>query len=417
MLNIVIVNEVYPPEPVVSAQLGRDLAVHLAQADAQVMVLCPFPTRPLGAYYPEHINNRNVMVKREEGVEVVRVPSFTSPESRLFSRMRESFSFGWHVCRYLEQHCTQIDVVYANTWPVLSQAVIARFCWRRSIPLVLHIQDVYPEVLLGKFPKFAHRLVAFPLAALDRWIARQAAQVVVISENMRRTYLEGRGIAPDKVVTVSNWGDESRFVSVPTRATACERYGISEEKFTFLYLGNIGPMAGVEGLIDAFHVAQLKQSQLVIVGDGAVKEACVGRAKRLGAKDIHFISSPDVENVPLRQSLAHVCLLPLSKGAGMNSMPSKLPSYMFSAKPVLATIDAESDTARCIRAANCGWVGEPENTRWLAAKMVEVSALPVAELEAMGQSGRVYGLRHFSKAEGVKRLGNVVLDAGNRSIK
>ena len=51
MFKVAIINCVYPPEPVVSAQMGRDLAEHLAQNGARVTVLCPFPTRPFGAVY------------------------------------------------------------------------------------------------------------------------------------------------------------------------------------------------------------------------------------------------------------------------------------------------------------------------------------------------------------------------------
>jgi glycosyltransferase involved in cell wall biosynthesis len=416
MTNVTIINAVYPPEPVVSSQMGRCLAVFLGEAGAKVTVLCPFPTRPMGTRYPEYINNGCVMVRSEDGVEVVRLPSFTAPESKYLNRMRESFSFGRHVCHYLKKHLADVDVVYANTWPLLGQAFIARYCKRRGIPLVLHIQDVYPESLLCKLPLALRGVVALPLTTLDRWTVRQAARVVVISDNMRRTYVEGRGLAPEKVITVPNWMDESRFACLPKRADACGRYGVPKEKFTFLYLGNIGPVAGVEVLIEAFHAARMKQTQLVIVGDGSAKTACIERVERLGVSGVLFISDPDVGNVPLLQSLAHVCLLPLRKGAGMSSMPSKLPAYMFSAKPVLATVDEGSDTARCIRDANCGWVGDPENVFWLAGKMAEVTAMPVDALSLLGQRGRAYGLRHFSKSEGVRRLGAVVINAAKKAL-
>ena len=328
--------------------------------------------------------------------------------------MRESLSFGRHACRYMEQHLTNVDVVYANIWPLFGQAIVARYCKRAGLPLILHIQDIYPELLLKKLPGILREIAKVPLTALDRRTVQQAERIVVISENMRRTYVESRGLAPDKVVTVANWTDESRFDSLPSRADACTRYGVPEEKFTFLYLGNIGPMAGVEGLIEAFHAACLARAQLVIAGDGSAKVTCVQLVKRLDAKGVHFIPSPDVENVPLRQSLAHVCLLPLRKGAGMSAMPSKLPAYMFSAKPVLATVDAKSDTARCILAAQCGWVGEPENTEWLSKKMAEVASMPAEVLNKMGLSGREYGMTHFSKEQGVRRLSEIIVQGARQ---
>ncbi|MEI7989698.1 MAG: glycosyltransferase family 4 protein [Chloroflexota bacterium] len=411
MINVAIVSAVFPPEPLVSARLSLDLTIFLADNGAQATVLCPSPSRPVGAKFSGYLEPECVGVVHEAGVDVVRLHSFTAPESGIIGRMRESFSFGRHVCRYLDQHLADVDVVYANTWPLFSQALIACHCARRGIPLVLHIQDIYPESLLSKLPGLFGRVVALPLMALDRWTVRQSARVVVISENMRQTYVQGRGLAPEKVITIRNWVDESRFACLPAREAACEKYNVPENLFTFLYLGNIGPVAGVEGLIEAFHVARLNAAQLVIAGDGSAKAACVELAKRLSVSNIKFISDPDVENVPLIQSLGHIYLLPMRKGAGLSSIPSKLMAYLFSQRPVLATVDAEGDTARCIREANCGWVGEPENVHWLADKMAEVSSIPESALSALGQQGRAYGLRHFSKTEGVTRLGATILEA------
>jgi glycosyltransferase involved in cell wall biosynthesis len=153
----------------------------------------------------------------------------------------------------------------------------------------------------------------------------------------------------------------------------------------------------------------LEGTQLLIAGGGSSRLAAMELAAKLPAQSVHFISDPEARNVPLLQSMGHVCLLPMKRGAGMSSIPSKLPAYLLSAKPVLATVDAESDTARCIQEAECGWVGEPEQVKCLAHKMAEVAALPAAELAAMGQRGRAYGLKHFSKAKGVQRLADIVL--------
>jgi glycosyltransferase involved in cell wall biosynthesis len=410
-LQIAIVNTVYPPEPVVSAQMGRDLAIHLAQSGATVTVLCPYPSRPFGALYPNHTPRSVPQLSLEDGINVVRLPSFRAPQSRLLARMWESFSFGHHVCRYLKQHLPNLEVVYANSKPLVSQALIARYCSRWRVPLVWHIKDLYPESLLGKLPRPAYTLVAPPLISLDRWIAQQAFQTVVLSEGLRRVYMDSRSLAREKVTTIVDWVDERRFKPMPERGAACVRYGVSESKFTFLYLGNIGPVAGVELLIMAFNAAALPHAQLIIAGDGSAKAGCVQLVERLGVAGVKFISDPDAANVSLLQSLGDICLLPLRKGAGLSSIPSKVMAYLLSGKPVLATVDAESDTARCLREADCGWVGEPENVVWLTDKMKEVAAMPPSELAARGQRGLCYGERHFSKSSGVQRLADIVFAA------
>ena len=411
MLDIVIVNGVYPPEPVVSAQIGKDLAVCLANMRHNVTVLCPFPSRPMGVKYPDYKNINKAMVEQQSKIKVVRLPSYVAPESRIISRMRESCSFGWHVSRYMKRDSAVADVVYMNAWPLCGQALIAGYCARYGIPLVIHIQDIYPESLVNRLPDLCGRIVIPPLRALDKWIVRQAAHVVVISANMRETYVGGRGVIPKKVSIVPNWMDEGNFVSFQSRKEVCLKYGIPDDKFTFLYLGNIAPVADVEFLIKTFHSAGQQEAQLIIAGGGSARVACMELVSRIRAENVRFISPVTIDDAPLIHTLAHVCLLSMREGSGLSSIPSKLPSYMFAAKPVLATVDAESDTARFIQEAKCGWIGKAGDVEWLSAKMKETAKIPVEVLNNMGMRGREYGLRHFSKSEGVRKLAGIVLSA------
>jgi hypothetical protein len=176
-------------------------------------------------------------------------------------------------------------------------------------------------------------------------------------------------------------------------------------------LGNIGPVAGVDLLIRAFHFATIPSAQLLIIGDGAALTACRQLVNRIGAENILFISDPSVAQVPKLQSMADVCLLPVKRGAAMSSIPSKLPAYLFSTKPVLATVDADSDTARAIKDAGCGWVGEPEDQVWLSGKMQEVALMDEGELRSIGEKGHSFGLANFSKTQGVSRLAQIISES------
>ena len=401
----------FRPEPVVSACMAADLADYLAARGATVTVLCPQPSRPLGADFARYLKPGVALVTREGTVEVVRLPSFAAPRLQLFARFRESYSFGREVCRHLMALGEKPDVLYVNAWPLFGQALIARRARRECIPYVLQVMDIYPESLLNKLPGFLGRLLAPGLTALDSWVANGASYVSVISENMRRTYLGSRGTPAPKVVTVNLWQDERLFAELPSKQAACARYGVPADRFTFLYLGNIGPVAGVDFLIRAFHAAGLEAAQLVIVGDGSAKNACLDLVRLLSAGNVRFISDQEVANVPLLQSMADVCLLPMARGTGMSSIPSKLSAYMLSGKPVLATVETGSDTANVILQADCGWIGDSEDLHWLAAKMGEVSALAASALCSLGQNGRQFGLANFSKTNGVSRLGELILSA------
>ncbi len=416
-VRIVIVTAVYYPEPVVSARMGRDLATYFAKQGSSVTVICPQPSRPSNADYSRYKKYGSSINTQEDGFEVVRLPSFAATSSRLITRFYESWSFGKHVCSYLATNMRyQPDVLYINAWPLLAQAQIVHYASRKRIPVVLQIMDIYPESLLNRLPAVLRGMISMPLTLLDAWIARKVRSLVVISENMRRTYTEIRRIPPERVVTIPTWQNESIFDKAIERKEACQRYDIPDNLFTFLYLGNIGPVAGVDFLIQAFFEASIKSAQLLIVGDGSSKTVCVKLAAKLNASNVHFISDPNANNVPILQSMAHVCMLPLKSVAGKSSIPSKLPAYMFSAKPVIATVDKDSDTAYFIKQAECGWVGEPEDLRWLANKMREVARLSTDELALRGQHGQQFALCHFSKYQSVQRLAEVIMLAKSKPL-
>lgn len=412
LMRVTIVSCVFTPEPVVSARMSQELSSYLAQNGARVTVLCPQPSRLPAADYRHPRNLTNPITTYKDDIKVVRLPSFTAIHSKLLSRAWESYSFGRHVCSYLTKEKENPNVLYVNSWPLVSHTLIARFAIHKEIPIVLQIMDIYPESLLLRLPSPLRKLIAKPMIKLDRWNVRKAAKVIVISENMRQFYLQNRKMPPEKVVRINTWQDESLFEQLPSRQDGFVRYGVQNDRFSFLYLGNIGPVAGVDFLIQAFNLAAIENTQLLIVGDGSAKDKCVKMVDSLRIPNVRFISDPDVQNVPLIQSMSNVCLLPMKRGAGISSIPSKLAAYMFSAKPVLAAVDENSDTARAIFQAKGGWVSEPENIERLAAKMKQIVSVSHQELEKIGQNGREYGLLHFTKSKGVSRLAEIILTVG-----
>ena len=143
-----------------------------------------------------------------------------------------------------------------------------------------------------------------------------------------------------------------------------------------MYLGNIGPLAGIEVLFDAFAKADLKNARLVIAGSGPTKADLQQKSKRYSC-NIEFWEVP-AGKVPETQAQADVMLLPVKKGFANSSVPSKLIAYMFSAKPIIASVDAESDTAECITTSGAGWAPtyllmvSPSGAIWVEPSLIFV---------------------------------------------
>lgn len=394
MNNIVSISAVYPPEPVVSAKLSKDLYDALKDLGYGVKVIHPRPTRPNGFDFGDNIYC---------GPDEIVVESYTCPKSSLIGRFRESWSFGRACSEYIKEHRSEISCIYANAWPMFSQKAIVKAARKYGIPCIIHVQDVYPESLTNKMPAVIGRIAHALILPMDKYILMNSTKVVAISDKMKNYLAQTRGIDSSKISVVINWQNEKEFLDYQNGTL---ENGL-EHPFTFMYMGNIGPVAGVDLLIDAFEQAKLENARLVIAGSGSMKEQL--KTKASNCKEIEFWDVPNGK-VPEIQAQADVMMLPIKKGAASSSIPSKLPAYMFSAKPIIGCMDADSDTATAIKDADCGWVIESENVEKLSETMIMVSGLENSVLETKAKKAQTYGLAHFSKKENLSRLVKVIED-------
>jgi len=134
-----------------------------------------------------------------------------------------------------------------------------------------------------------------------------------------------------------------------------------------------------------------------------MKEILKKNAFKLKLDTIEFWDVLDGK-VPEIQNQADVMLLPIKKGAASSSIPSKLPAYMFSQKPIIVCVDEGSDTELAIKLSKCGWVLPAENIEGLAIKMKEVSKIPPIKLLEIGLNGFEYALKNLSKKNNLSIL-------------
>lgn len=388
-MNILIISAVFPPEPVVTAQLSYDIATELS-AVHNVTVISPFPTRPENFEF-----KKNSTVNQFEHIVA---DSFTSPKSRVLARMWESHSFGKFCKKYIRENYKNIDRIYINSWPLLSQYYIIKTAKRFNVPVITHIQDIYPESLINKLP-LGKRIVYNLLLPIDKYILKNSKGVICISENMLNTLSSGRSIPREKFIIVANWQNEQKFAEYQKNKKSHSNDGL----FTFMYLGNNGPVAGVELLIEAFAEAKIPRSRLVIAGSGSRTRACQELAQRYPDSKIDFISVPEGAVAEI-QDMATVMLLPVKKGAAMSSIPSKLPAYMFSKKPIIGSVDLESDTSRALQQSGCGIVTKPEDKHQLKEAMIEISKWSKEQLLKSGKSGYNYAMENLSRKTNLKKV-------------
>lgn len=396
--NILIVAAVFPPEPVVSANLFYDMANELAK-DHNVTVLRPLPTRPAGFKF-DNYDNTNFPFK------VVEMKSYTNAKSDLLCRFRESVSCGKEAAKYIKRHHKEIDFIYNDPWQLFGVNIVARTAVKYGIPYVMVVQDIYPESISSKLPLFLGRIVNKILLPIDRYNETHAVFVHTISDKMVKHLSKTRGIAEDKYIVVRNWQNEQDFINYT------ESKEDKNDTLTFMYMGNVGPLAGLDFTLDAFKRANLNNARFVIAGSGSAKQDLIKKVNTEKISNVEFWDVPGGQ-VPATQAKADIMVLPVKKGFAMSSIPSKLPAYMFSSKPVLASVDLESETAKCITDSDAGWVVEPENTSTLAKAFNMISTLDEEKLQQAGARGFEYAMKNLSRSGNLPILANAILKSIN----
>ena len=394
--NVLMVCAVFYPEPVVSARIQTDLAIKLAE-NYTVTVLRPHPTRPKGFSMPEYDYSHLPF-------EVKEIDSYTCPASTITGRFRESVSHGLNCAKYIRQHHKEIDFIYNDSWHLFGVYLVAKTANRYKIPYITTVQDIYPESLASKMPEssWLKGLVMRLLLPIDRYSLSHAARVQTNSEKMADYLSETRIIGRDRFVVVRNWQDEQEFVDY-----AKWNVGRSADApFTFMYMGNVGPLAGIEVLFDAFSKAALKDARLIIAGSGPAKDSLQKKAASYSQR-IEFWEVPSGK-VPEVQAQADVMLLPVRKGYAKFSVPSKLPAYMFSTKPIIASVDEDSDTAQCVVESGAGWRIAPEDVTALSVVFQQAFHSSAEVLRNKGAAGLEYALQVFSKNSNLRILVNAV---------
>jgi len=382
--KVLIISGVFYPEPVTSAIMNYDLAVKLSER-YDVTVITPRPSRPMGYDFSQS--------KMAEGnFEQIIVKSYVHPKSAIVGRFRESYSFGKKAVEYIKAHQNEIDFIYNDGWQFVSLYQVAKACVKYNIPYIVPIQDIYPESVLTKLPKVSalQWAVKRVMAPYDRYYIKNAAKVRTISDGMARYLSETRNIPLEQFLVVANWQDDKSFDDfLGTKSS-------QDSTVRFMFAGNNSAQANVDLIINAFIDADLNNAELHVMGGGNAKQHCMNIVKERGAKNIFFGSIPEGK-VPEVQSKADVMVLALKTGTGKLGIPSKLVAYMLSGKPVIASVEKDSDTADIIRSADSGIVTSPDNREELESAFCKLAQTAKDDLHEQGYNSRRYAENNLSR--------------------
>ena len=364
----------------------------LAREGHEVTVVTTFPHYEGFRTWKEY---RGKLMQRDRrgDVEVLRVYSFTSGNKSMVHRLINYVTFNVVATLVVLALRLRFDLVFATNGSFFSGVSGRLLAWSRRVPLVLNLQDLYPDVPISQ-GQLTNPWAIAALRLVERWMYRRADHLTVITPSFSRR-LATHGIPERAISVVPNFVDVD-FVRPLPRDNDFSRANELDGRFVVSHAGNIGYVYDLEALIESAAILEEQTDLLIlIVGEGVAKERLQQLAKRRGVGNVRFMPFVPTADLPWLRASSDVQVSLYKSGAADYSMPSKIYEIMASGRPVLASADRDTDIRDLVERTGCGMCVDPGDSGALADALGRLRADPQLRAE-MGARGRAAATELYS---------------------
>ena len=399
----------YYPEQCAGIFVVDDLMHRLAAEGDESVIYVPTPTRNVR----EGVEWKRKEVHCDDKMVVKRFRMYGEGKNPLLRALRYCF------CELVYLHhllCDKYDVAFIDSTPPIQGLKLPIVRLFRKCPVVYNAQDLFPDTLSGTGLAKKGGL----LWKIGSWVARvtfnNTDKIIAISEDIKRTLVEEKGIPADKVVVVYNWVDSDAVVPIAKEENPLfEEFGLNREKFHVVYAGNLGNAQNINIVVDA--AARLRDNEnveFVVFGSGGLESDIRARIETEGLKNLRLLPLQPVERVKYVYSLGDVCLVSCKEGLGGSAMPSKTWSILSCGRPVLANFD-EGELQMILTKNQLGVFTIAGDLEGFVEAISQLAAEP-EKCEKMGARGRQFILDNLTKDAGTRKYAEVLRSVCKKTL-
>lgn len=409
-MRILVFTHNYAPEGNALASRFSAMCSHWAAAGHDVQVITCTPNFPVGVVY-EGYRNRFVQHEQIDGVDVVRVWTYVTPNKGTFKRMIH-FLVYMVMAVLVSLFQKRPDVMIGSSpqffcaWAGL---LSSRLRWRR-VPFVAEIRDLWPDsiVAVGAMKnKIALGFVYF----LEKRLYRGATRIVTVGPGYFED-LKEKGVPDDKISIIPNGVDKALFSHAEPDGAFVERYGL-DRKTSCAYIGTIGMAAGLDVLLEvAEHLREAGRNDilLLLIGEGAERETLQKKARERRLENLILTGMIPKTRVPGVLAAVDICLVHLKREPLFaRVLPSKIFEMAAMQKPIV--LGVEGFAARLIEEAGAGIPVTPGHAGEIGRAILELADDPQRR-KTLGQSGAAYMLDRYDR----EKLAGEYLDVLRRML-
>ncbi|MCD8013379.1 MAG: glycosyltransferase family 4 protein [Lachnospiraceae bacterium] len=414
--KLLIYAHYYIPDTASTGQILRELAEGLLDT-FDVTVICVVPSY-LGTiedkyktqkYYKEKINGVKVLR--------IRVPEFDKTKGG--SRVKNILSYFFGAMGATFKVGKQDYVFSISQPPILGGLLGVWGKWVKRAKFIYNIQDFNPEQTIAVgYSK--NKLVLGAMMWFDKFSCKRSNLIITVGRDLGETIenrFKGRKVL--KYTIINNWINEKEIYPLENgneKVVAFRKqYGL-EDKFVFMYSGNIGLYYDLEGIIKVIEKFQGavtpdgKEVVFAFVGAGSVLDKLVVYTRQHKMNNVVFIPYQPIDELIYSLNAGEVYWCVNAKGIKGVSVPSKIYGIMAAGKPVLGVQEEGTEARKLITDVECGkcvsagdYKAIEDEIQWF----IENSNCD--ELQKMGMKGREYLVKELTQDVSVGKYKRAIL--------
>jgi len=397
-MKILFVSHYFPPEVNAPASRTHEHCRRWVQDGHEVTLITGVPNHPRGKIF-DGFENRWIQEETIDGIRVLRTWMFLAPNSGFTKRVANYLLFAFTAI-LASLRTGKPDLVIATSpqfFAGIAGAIIAKLKRR---PFVLEIRDLWPKSVV-ELGQLGEGPILSTLEALERWLYRSAAGVVVNTRSFRQHIME-RGVAEHDIELIYNGIDPVLFRPRPKNEALLEAHGLSNH-FTVAYVGTLGLAHGLSLLIDiAERLENRAELRFCLIGDGADRDKLEAEIQRRGLNNIIMLGLQPRDAMPDWIASIDLLLVMLRDLPVFETViPSKIFEFLAQERPVI--LAAKGEIRRMMEEANGALVIDPEVEDQMVAAIENVMDHP-EEAARRAESGRRWVEAGFLRDDLARRM-------------
>ncbi len=382
--TLLILSQVYVPDPASVGQHMHDAAAELAQRGYRVRVF----TSARGYDDP---TIKYPLCETLDGVEIRRMPLSSFGKKSIPLRVLAQLIFLVQ-CAVRGIFVGDLKGIVVSTSPPMASvaALIVRFI--RRVPLIYWVMDLNPDqmVELGKLKATSPIVKAFDI--FNRYILKRAKAVVALDRFMADRVNKKLDVSA-KMDIMPPWPHDSALEVVSHETNPFrEEHSLGSGdngKFVIMYSGNHGFSTPVLTVLEAAVKMQDKDNlRFFFIGGGVGKKDVRNTIETHNPSNIVDLPYQPFDRIKYSLSAADVHLVSVGDDVVGVVHPCKVYGAMAVAKPILLLGPDPCHVSDLIRDHNIGWHIKHDDVDGAVATINEILATPSDELEAMGQRAK-----------------------------